>query len=132
MMTRFHSSNKINWVLSKGNFLLSSLHRLNSALVDLDHATQEKNESNNKLLDQIRFIGDLQREINKHENANEVANSKIRDDLRYEKEVNYKLKEELKKNKLHMMRLSEHDDDVTSNLEKEKQDLSHNLRMKVG
>jgi len=75
---------------------LSLIQRLNESLLHLDKLNQEKNQLSNKLIEQIKFVRDLQRETGKAEDLNDVVNENMKEDLRKEKEIGQKLREELR------------------------------------
>ena len=59
------------------------------------------------MIDQIKFVRDLQRETQKGEDLEGVVNQNMREDLRREKELHIKLKEELRRIEIERIRVME-------------------------
>lgn len=74
---------------------VSLMKRLNMVLSELEKATHEKAEINSKLIEQDRIADDLKRKLDEVSSLKNVVNRNLQDDLRYERELNDKLKEEL-------------------------------------
>jgi hypothetical protein len=71
------------------------MKRLNLVLSELEKATHDKSEINAKLMDQERMADDLKRKLDEVSSLKNVVNRNLQEDLRFEKELNDKLKEEL-------------------------------------
>ena len=76
---------------------VSLMKRLNMVLSELEKATHEKSEINAKLLEQERIANDLKKKLDEVSSLKNVVNRNLQDDLRYERELNEKLKDELGK-----------------------------------
>jgi hypothetical protein len=74
---------------------VSLMKRLNMVLSELEKATHEKSEISAKLLDQERNADDLKKKLDEVSSLKNVVNRNLQEDLRYERELNEKLKEEL-------------------------------------
>lgn len=83
---------------------VSLMKRLNMVLSELEKATQEKTELNTKLMEQDRhvdvkyfflFFQDLKRKLDEVSSLKNVVNRNLQEDLRYERDLNEKLREEL-------------------------------------
>lgn len=64
-------------------------------LSELEKATHEKAEINSKLIEQERMATDLKRKLDEVSSIKNVVNRNLQEDLRYERDLNEKLKEEL-------------------------------------
>ena len=73
------------------------MKRLNMVLSELEKATHEKSELNMKLIEQERLADGLKGKLNEVSSLKNVVNRNLQEDLRYERELNEKLREELSK-----------------------------------
>lgn len=64
-------------------------------LSELEKATHEKAEINQKVLEQERMADDLKKKLDEVSSLKNVVNRNLQEDLRYERDLNEKLKEEL-------------------------------------
>ena len=71
------------------------MKRLNMVLSELEKATHEKSEINAKLLEQERMADDLKKKLDEVSSLKNVVNRNLQEDLRYERELNEKLREEM-------------------------------------
>jgi hypothetical protein len=74
---------------------VSLMKRLNMVLSELEKATHEKSEINVKVLEQERQAEELKRKLEDVTSLKNVVNRNLQEDLRYERDLNEKLKEEL-------------------------------------
>jgi hypothetical protein len=74
---------------------VSLMKRLNMVLAELEKATHEKAEINAKLIEQERMGEDLKKKLDEVSALKNVVNRNLQEDLRYERDLNDKLKEEL-------------------------------------
>lgn len=73
------------------------MKRLNMVLSELEKATHEKSEINVKVLEQERMADELKKKLDEVTSLKNVVNRNLQEDLRYERDLNEKLKEELAK-----------------------------------
>ena len=71
------------------------MKRLNLVLSELERATHEKSEVSAKLLDQERQADELKKRLDEVSSLKNVVNRNLQEDLRYERELNEKLRDEL-------------------------------------
>ena len=69
--------------------------RLSIVLMELDKVTAEKADYEKQMADQLRVNSELEEKIVKSENLAKVLNKNLQDDLKYEKDLNDKLRDEL-------------------------------------
>ena len=69
--------------------------RLNIVLMELDKITSEKSDYEKQMGDQLHVSSELEEKITKSDNLSKVLNKNLQDDLKYEKELNDKLREEV-------------------------------------
>lgn len=62
----------------------------------LDKLNQEKSQLSQNLIDQIKFVRDMQRETHKCEDISGVVSDELKQELRVEKERSMQMKEALK------------------------------------
>ena len=74
---------------------ISLMKRLNMVLSELEKATHDKAEVNAKLVDQERMAAELKRKLDEVSSLKNVVNRNLQEDLRYERDLNDKLREEL-------------------------------------
>ena len=73
----------------------SLMKRLNLVLSELEQASQEKNDIAHKLRHQEGLADDLKRKLDEVSSIKNVVNRNLQEDLRYERELNEKLRGEL-------------------------------------
>ena len=71
------------------------IQKLNKALIQLDKQNEVKRELNDKLLEQVRFVRDLQIAASKGEDIGSIVSDQMKSDFQREKELSDRLKEEL-------------------------------------
>ena len=79
------------------NDKVSLMKRLNMVLSELEKATHEKSEISAKLLEQERNADELKKKLDEVSSLKNVVNRNLQEDLRYERDLNEKLREELSK-----------------------------------
>ena len=71
------------------------MKRLNLVLSELEQATHEKSDISNKLRYQESLADDLKRKLEEVSSIKNVVNKNLQEDLRYERDLNDKLRIEL-------------------------------------
>ncbi len=71
------------------------MKRLNMVLSELEKATHEKSDIASKLRQQERLADELKHKLEEISGLKNVVNRNLQDDLRYERDLNQKLREEL-------------------------------------
>lgn len=71
------------------------MKRLNLVLSELEQATHEKSDISSKLRYQEGLADDLKRKLEEVSSIKNVVNRNLQEDLRYERELNEKLRTEL-------------------------------------
>lgn len=74
---------------------ISLMKRLNMVLSELEKATHEKSDISAKLRQQERLADELKHKLEEISGLKNVVNRNLQDDLRYERDLNQKLREEL-------------------------------------
>ena len=77
------------------------------ALVKLDKANTQKRELGDKLLEQVKFVRDLQKAASNGDDIDGVVSAQMKVDFQREKELNDRLKEELQRCEKERLRLLE-------------------------
>ena len=83
------------------------IQKLNKALIKLDKQNQTKRELGEKLLEQVKFVRDLQRAASNGDDIEGVVSTQMKSDFQREKELNFRLKEELQRCEKERLRLLE-------------------------
>ena len=83
------------------------IQKLNKALIKLDKQNQTKRELGEKLLEQVKFVRDLQRAASNGDDIEGVVSTQMKTDFQREKELNFRLKEELQRCEKERLRLLE-------------------------
>ena len=83
------------------------IQKLNKALIKLDKQNQSKRELGEKLLEQVKFVRDLQRAASNGDDIEGVVSTQMKSDFQREKELNFRLKEELQRCEKERLRLLE-------------------------
>ena len=73
------------------------IQKLNKALVKLDKLNSHKKEIGNKLLEQVKFVRDLQRAAANGDDIGGIVSIQMKSDFKREKELNARLQEELRR-----------------------------------
>ena len=73
------------------------IQKLNRALVKLDKMNSHKKEIGNKLLEQVKFVRDLQRAAANGDDIGGIVSIQMKSDFKREKELNARLQEELRR-----------------------------------
>lgn len=81
------------------------IQKLNNVLIKLDKQNQSKRDLSEKLLEQVKFVRDLQIAASKGEDIGGVISDQLKSDFQREKELNERLKLELQKCEKERMRL---------------------------
>lgn len=66
-------------------------------LSELEKATHEKSEINAKMIEQERIAEELKKKLEEVSSLKNVVNRNLQEDLRYERELNDKLRDEMVK-----------------------------------
>lgn len=66
-------------------------------LSELEKATHEKSEINAKMIEQERMAEELKKKLEEVSSLKNVVNRNLQEDLRYERELNDKLRDEMVK-----------------------------------
>lgn len=93
---------------------ISLMKRLNMVLSELERATHEKSDVAQRLREQERLAEDLKRKLDEVSSLKTVVNRNLQGDLKYEMDLNRKLRDELDR------------------FEKEKDSLVEKLRVEEG
>ena len=81
------------------------IQKLNRALIKLDKQNSTKRELGDKLLEQVKFVRDLQRAASNGDDISGVVSTQMKVDFQREKELNFRLKDELQKCEKERLRL---------------------------
>ena len=73
------------------------IQKLNNALIKLDKMNSSKKDIGNKLLEQVKFVRDLQRAAANGDDISGIVSIQMKSDFQREKDLNRRLQEELKK-----------------------------------
>lgn len=71
------------------------MKRHNMVMSELEKATHEKAEINAKVIEQERMADELKKKLDEVSSIKNVVNRNLQEDLRYERDLNEKLKDEL-------------------------------------
>lgn len=74
---------------------ISLMKRLNMVLSELEKATHEKSDISQKIREQDALAEDLRMKLSEVQSLKNVVNRNLQDDLKFERELNAKLREEL-------------------------------------
>ena len=83
-------------IISVENDKISLVKRLNAVLAELEKVRSEKSILTSRLNDQLKSADDLNERIKKSEELTTVISKNLQDDLKYERSLNGKLREELR------------------------------------
>jgi len=80
---------------------------MNKALIKLDRQNATKRELGEKLLEQVKFVRDLQAASANGDDISGVVSVQMKTDFQREKELNFRLSEELQRCEKERLRLLE-------------------------
>jgi len=80
---------------------------MNKALIKLDRQNATKRELGDKLLEQVKFVRDLQAAAANGDDISGVVSIQMKTDFQREKELNFRLSEELQRCEKERLRLLE-------------------------
>ena len=83
------------------------IQKLNRALIKLDRQNTEKREIGEKLLEMVKFVRDLQKAASNGDDIDGVVSTQMKVEFQREKELNFRLKDELKRCEKERLRLLE-------------------------
>ena len=83
------------------------IQKLNRALIKLDKQNTEKRELGEKLLEMVKFVRDLQKAASNGDDIDGVVSTQMKVEFQREKELNFRLKDELKRCEKERLRLLE-------------------------
>ena len=83
------------------------MQKLNKALVKLDKVNSQKRELGNQLLEQVKFVRDLQAATSNGDDIEGIVSAQMKIDFQRERELGQRLKGELKKCEQERLRLME-------------------------
>ena len=81
------------------------IQKMNKALIKLDKQNSTKRELGEKLLEQVKFVRDLQIAASKGDDIGGVISDQLKSDFQREKELNERLKAELQRCEKERLRL---------------------------
>ncbi len=110
------------------------MKRLNMVLSELETATHEKSDVAQRLREQEHLAEDLKRKLDEVSSLKNVVNRNLQDDLKYERDLNVKLREELdrfetEKNAL-LEKLRE-EEELSGQIQRETENVNHTLLRKA-
>lgn len=110
------------------------MKRLNMVLSELETATHEKSDVAQRLREQEHLADDLKRKLDEVSSLKNVVNRNLQDDLKYERDLNVKLREELdrfetEKNAL-LEKLRE-EEELSGQIQRETENVNHTLIRKA-
>ena len=115
------------------NDKVSLMKRLNMVLSELEKATHEKSEISAKLLEQERGADELKKKLDEVSSLKNVVNRNLQEDLRYERDLNDKLREELNKferEKEQLLGRLKEQEAISQEISRETNSLNQNLNRK--
>lgn len=113
---------------------ISLMKRLNMVLSELETATHEKSDIAQRLRQQEHLAEELKRKLEEVSSLKNVVNRNLQDDLKYEKDLNIKLREELDRFEVEKNSLLEklrEEEELQGQIQRETDNVNSNLLRKT-
>lgn len=110
------------------------MKRLNMVLSELETATHEKSEVAQRLREQEHLAEELKRKLDEVSSLKNVVNRNLQDDLKYERDLNVKLREELDRFEMEKNALIDklrQEEDLSNQIQRETDNVNTNLLRKA-